>query len=127
MANGKNKKKHRNVEILWPKKTWRKIVGDPFWDGGKKKKRGSVPGRPRRFLPPITPLKERCKNVHIAEYGSSQKNKKYIYLVGSFTISAQGALRRPATGWRRLSGYKKGCGVVVEWLWSGSAVADRGC
>ena len=23
---------YRNVETLWPKKTWRKIVGDPLWD-----------------------------------------------------------------------------------------------
>ena len=31
MANGKTKKNnYKNVEILWPEKTWRKIVGDPL-------------------------------------------------------------------------------------------------
>ena len=29
----------------------------------KKKKAGSIPGQPRRFLQPITPHKERCEYV----------------------------------------------------------------
>ena len=78
MANGKTKTKNcKNVEILWPKKTWGKIVpvGDPIVYYGMEKKNkkiaGSILGRPRRFLPPITPHKERCKYVHTAEYGST--------------------------------------------------------
>ena len=73
MANGKTKKNDKNVEILWSKKTSRKIVGGPFlWDGEKKTKIArSITGRPRRFLPPITPHKERFKYVHIAEYRST--------------------------------------------------------
>ena len=39
MANSKTKQKQtKNVEILWPKKTWRKIVGDSLCDGEKNKK-----------------------------------------------------------------------------------------
>ena len=39
MADGKTKdKNYKNVGILWPKKTWRKIVGEPLWDGEKKQK-----------------------------------------------------------------------------------------
>ena len=72
MANGKTKKKttkcgnsvaEKNVErsCRWPFMGWRK----------KYKIAESMPGRPRRFLPPIPPHKERCKYVHIAEYGST--------------------------------------------------------
>ena len=39
MANGKTKKQlQKNVENLWPKKTLRKIVDDPLWDGEKNRK-----------------------------------------------------------------------------------------
>ena len=72
MANGKTKnKKLQKCGNSVPKKMWRKIVGDPLLDGEKKQKIASIPGRPRRFLPPITPHKERCNYVHIAEYGST--------------------------------------------------------
>ena len=77
MANGKTKtKNYKNVGILWPKKTWRKIAGGPSWYGEKNiciyiYIAGSIAGRPQGFLPHITPHKERCKYVHIAEYGST--------------------------------------------------------
>ena len=29
---------YKDVEIVWPKKTWRKIVGGPLWDGEKETK-----------------------------------------------------------------------------------------
>ena len=39
MANGKRQtKNYKNVEIMWPKTTWRKIVGGPSWDGEKYQK-----------------------------------------------------------------------------------------
>ena len=72
MANGKTKKQVQRCGNSVAKKNVEKIVGDPLWDGEKKqKKAGNVPARPRRLLPPITPHKERCKYVHIAEYEST--------------------------------------------------------
>ena len=79
MANGKTKQNktkqnNRNVEILWPKKTWRKFVGGLTLYGTEKKKQkiaGSMPGQPRRFLPTMTQHnKERCKYVGSTEVRS---------------------------------------------------------
>ena len=86
MANSKtNTKNYQNVEILWPKKTWEKNVGGPLWDKEKKQKiEGSVPGRRRRFLPPITPHKERCNYIYIAEYGKARVRLPVLHVVNFY-------------------------------------------
>ena len=66
MANGKTKQKLQKCGNSVAEKKWRKFVGD---QKKKQKIAGSIPGQPRRFLPPITPHKERCKYVYIAKYG----------------------------------------------------------
>ena len=51
MANGKTKKKnYKNVEILWPRNTWGKIVGGPLCDGEKAKKGGEYTGSTPAFF-----------------------------------------------------------------------------
>ena len=72
MANGKTKKNKKKIwgNFVAEKKVEENIRRSFIGWRGKKKIAGSIPGRPRCFLPPITPHKERCKYVHMAEYGS---------------------------------------------------------
>ena len=64
MADGKTKKQLQKCGNSVAEKNVEKNCRWPFMGGWRKKKKvGSIPGRPQRFLPPITPHKERCKYV----------------------------------------------------------------
>ena len=60
----------------------------------KKKKAGITQGRPRRFLPPITPHKERCKYIsegsaflQSMDFQREPQSKHHLYFLDFVCVS----------------------------------------
>ena len=65
----------------------------PFGTKKKKKKAGSISGRPRRFLLPITPHKERCK-LQVCTHSKVRLRDAFFKVYRSDLVEVETALRQ---------------------------------